>query len=364
MTEEYAKTPVGSMVRQSAPIDLLEPYDPHWLNGRVIVVTGGASGFGAGFVRKWAEHGAIIIVGDINIQKGDQSVRRVIEETGNKNVHFVYCDVADWQSQVNLFKEAVRLSPHGGIDACIANAGIAGIEPLHLPQNLSAAEPKKPNFKVIDVNLYGVLYTTQLALYWLQKNPDSKPCSPNVNPSKDKRDRHLLLVGSMASLAPIVSQPLYGTAKHGVLGLFRSLRASSFVDGVRVTAIFPYFIETPINPTPCRLLLAGGGIGKVEDVVEAATRLVADSRIVGRGLVVGPKVKVKQQENGEWVVLPKDSPEGEERAVWEAYADDFEDSEQFTQKILKVLNGVARVKGWAGWITDVIAAIRYGLFGW
>lgn len=105
-------------------------------------------------------------------------------------------------------------------------------------------------------------------------------------------------------------------------------------------------------------------MGKVEDVVEAATRLVADSRIVGRGLVVGPKAKVKQQESGEWVVLPKDSPEGEERAVWEAYADDFEDSEQFTRKIVKVLNGVARVKGWVGWITDVTVAIRYGLFGW
>ena len=364
MTEEYTRTPIGSMVRQSAPINLAEEYDPRWLNGRVIVVTGGASGFGAGFVRKWAEHGAVIIVGDINVQKGDQSVRRVIAETGNKNVHFVHCDVADWQSQVNLFKEAVRLSPHGGIDACIANAGIAGIEPLHLPQNLGAAEPEKPNFKVIDVNLYGVLYTTQLALHWLQKNPLSKPCSPDVNPSKVKRDRHLLLVGSMASLAPIVSQPLYGTSKHGVLGLFRSLRASSFIDGVRVTALFPYFIDTPINTTPARLILAGGGIGKVEDVVDAATRLVADSRIVGRGLVVGPKVKVKQRENGEWVVLPKHSPEGEETAVWEAYADDFEDSEQFTHNIVQVLNVVARVKGWAGWIADVIAAFRYGLFGW
>jgi len=364
MTGEYTKAPIGSVARQSPPIDLSEPYDPRWLNGKVIVVTGGASGFGAGFVRKWAEHGAVVIVGDINAQKGDQIVRRVIQETGNKSIHFVHCDVTDWQSQVNLFKEAVRLSPHGGIDACIANAGIAGIEPLHLPQNLGVAEPKKPNFKVIDVNLYGVLYTTQLALHWLQKNPGSKPCSPDANPSKNKRDRHLLLVGSMASLAPIVSQPLYGTAKHGVLGLFRSLRASSFVDGVRVTAIFPYFIETPIMPAPGRLILAGGGMGKVEDVVDAATRLVADSRIVGRGLVVGPKVNVKQQESGEWVVLPKDAPEGEVRAVWEAYADDFEDSEQFTRQMMKVLNGVARVKGWAGWVSDVIAAIRYGLFGW
>jgi NAD(P)-dependent dehydrogenase (short-subunit alcohol dehydrogenase family) len=361
MAAEYTKTPIN--VRQSPPLDLSKPYNPDWLKSRVIIVTGGASGFGAGFVRKWAAHGATVIIGDINVEKGDKVARQARQESRNQNIHFVHCDVTDWQSQVNLFKEAVRLSPHGGIDAVIANAGIGGNEPLHMPQDFSGPEPKKPNFKVIDVNLYGVLYTTQLALYWLQKNPGSKPCSPDTDPAKTPRDRHLLLVGSMASLAPIVSQPLYGTAKHGVLGLFRSLRASSFVDGVRVTAIFPYFMETPLMHASGRLLMAGGAMGKAEDVVDAATRLVADSRIVGRGLAVGAKAKVKQEENGEWVVVPKDSPDGEERAVWEAYADDFEDSERFTHQIVRILNRVARAKGWIGWFSDIIAALRYGLFG-
>lgn len=361
MAAEYTRTPVN--VRQSPPLDLSKPYNPDWLKSRVIIVTGGASGFGAGFVRKWAAHGATVIIGDINVENGDKVARQVRQESGNQNIHFVHCDVTDWQSQVNLFKEAVRLSPHGGIDAVIANAGIDGVEPLHMPQDFSGPEPKKPNFKVIDVNLYGVLYTTQLALYWLQKNPGSKPCSPGTDPAKTPRDRHLLLVGSIASLAPIVSQPLYGTAKHGVLGLFRSLRASSFIDGVRVTAIFPYFMETPMVPASGRLLMAGGAVGKVEDVVDAATRLVADSSIVGRGLAVGAKAKVKQEENGEWVVVPKDSPDGGERAVWEAYADDFEDSERFTHQIVRILNGVARAKGWIGWFSDIVGAVRYGLFG-
>lgn len=361
MTAEYKKTPVN--VPQSPPLDLSKPYNPDWLKSRVIVVTGGASGLGAGFVRKWAAHGAVVIVGDINVQKGDQTVRQVQQETGNKNVHFVHCDVADWQSQVNLFKEAVRASPHGGIDAVIANAGISGDEPLQMPQDLSVTEPKKPNFKVIDVNLYGVLYTAHLAVYWLQRNPGSKPSSPKTDPSKTPRDRHLMLVGSIASLAPIVGAPLYGTAKHGVLGLFRTLRISSHIDGIRVTAIFPYFTDTAIVTSGVRLLLGGGALGKVEDVVDAATRLTADSSIVGRGLVIGPKAKVKQEENGEWVVVPKDSSEGEERAVWEAYADDYDDCEQFTKSVVRIVNGVARAKGSIGRLRDIVAAIRYGLFG-
>jgi hypothetical protein len=174
----------------------------------------------------------------------------------------------------------------------------------------------------------------------------------------------LLLVGSMASLAPIPSQPLYGAAKHAVLGLFRNLRTSSYVEGVRVNLICPYFIETPIMPAISRLMLAGGAVGRVSDVVDAATRLTADSSICGRALMVGPKVKVRQrEEDGEWELVSKDEEVGEQRAVWEAYADDFEDSELFMQRIVKILNACAAVRGWQGWASDVWGALKYGIFG-
>jgi NAD(P)-dependent dehydrogenase (short-subunit alcohol dehydrogenase family) len=365
MAQPYKPTPSLQAIKQSPPVDLSKTYDKKWLTSKHIIVTGGANpdGFGAGFVKEWAAAGASIVVGDINVEKGDKTIREIRKETGNKKVYFVHCDVTDWQSQVDLFKEAVKLSPHGGIDCVVANAGVAGIEPLQEPSNLEAAEPKKPNFKIIDVNLTGVLYTTHLALYWLQRNPGSKPCSVDTDPSTNKRDRHILLVGSIASLGPIIAQPLYGASKHAVLGLFRALRASSFVDGVRVNMICPYFIETPILNAGARMVLAGAGVGKVEDVVDAATRLTADSSILGRALCIGPKTRVKQQEDGEWVVLPRHSTEGEEKAVWEANADDFEDVELFTRNLIRVLNGVTALKGWVGWFTDIIRAFKYGIFG-
>lgn len=104
-------------IRQSPPIDITVPYDAAWVDGKVILITGGASGFGAAFVRHWALQGATVIVGDINVAKGDAMCRELNKEIGGKNkVHFVHCDVRDWQSQVSLFKEAVKLSPHGGLD--------------------------------------------------------------------------------------------------------------------------------------------------------------------------------------------------------------------------------------------------------
>ena len=202
-----------------------------------------------------------------------------------------------------------------------------------------------------------MLYTTHLALYWLRKNPGSKPANAAIDPKDRVRDRHLLLVGSMASLGPIPAQPLYATAKHGVLGLFRTLRSTCWIHGIRVNLVCPYFIDTPILTAGARLLLAGGAMGKPEDVIEAATRLTADTRIIGRSLYIGPKLKVMEDGQGEHQLALKAPVK--EKAIWEAFADDFEDSELFGRNIIRLLNSFARTRGWSGWMLDLMKAVRY-----
>lgn len=315
---------------------------------------------GAGYARKWAQHDATIIIGDVNKNLAEKVVDEIRSETKNKNVFFVQCDVTDWDSQVSLFKEARKLSAHGGIDCVVANAGIAGVDKFEQPEFPDPENPPPPNFKTLEVNLIGLLYTTHLALYWLARNPGSTPCSVISHPVSMPRDRHLLLVGSMASLSPLPAQALYGVAKHGVLGCFRSLRATSFAHGIRVNMICPYFIETNIMPVTARTLLAGGGVGKADDVVDAATRLTADTRIIGRSLYIGPKMKVSQDGNGEYQLAMTN---GKERTVWEAYAEDWEDSELFSQNLVRLLNQFTRFRGWGGYITDMVKAVKYGFVG-
>ena len=264
---------------------------------------------------------------------------------------------------MQYFKEAVKLSPHGGIDIVVANAGIAGADEFEMPKGLDAAEPPKPNFKTIDVNLIGVLYTTHLALFYLPKNPNSKPCNSTSDPAKTPRDRCLILVGSMASLSPIPAQPLYGVSKHGVLGLFRTLRSTSFVNGVRVNILCPYFIETPIVEPAARFLLAGGATGKPEDVIEAGTRLAADTRILGRSLYVGPKMTLKRDQDGDCQLAVKEGQQlGQEgEAIWEAYAEDYDDSELFGRNVTRLLNQFTVARGWAGYLSDMGKAIAYAV---
>jgi len=98
----------------------------------------------------------------------------------------------------------------------------------------------------------------------------------------------------------------------------------------------PYYVGTSLLPTEARFMPVDSATGKPEHVVEACTRLMADTRIVGRALVVGPKVKTRLDDEG--MVIPELSEDEKETAVWEAYADDFEQVDAFTAGFIKMLN--------------------------
>lgn len=355
--------PAEATVRQSPPLDFSNIPDDSWVKDKTILITGGASGFGAGFLKRWAKAGANVIIGDVDVQKGDEIIRSLSKETGNRNLHFVHCDVTDWQSQVSFFKEAIRLSPHGGIDTVVANAGIAGQGTLEQPLGLDVANPPPPNLSVISVNLIGVLYTAHLALYYLPRNPGSNSANAKCDPANVHRDRHLLLIGSYAGFMPLPGQALYGSSKHAVVGLYRCLRSTSFSQGVRTNLICPYFIDTPLLTPIGRVILAGGVVGAVEDVVEAATRLTADPRVVGRAISVGPKLKVvENKENGEWE-LAEDEQDAEsvEKSMWEVYPHDFENNDQFQRTMIGIYNRASQLRGWYGWAVDIIKAVSMAI---
>ncbi|KAJ4298744.1 hypothetical protein N0V88_003776 [Collariella sp. IMI 366227] len=269
----------------SDPVDLTKPYDPSTLSGKTVLITGGASGFGAAFARHWASYGAHLIIGDVNDAAGEALVADLRTSPFIKTSQvlvYQHCDVTSWASQLELFQTAIRASPTGTLDAVVAGAGIvergAPTDPQArvfdhppAPANLDPSSP--PPLKVLGVNVTGVMYTTHLALSFLS-NP------PNTQPSRDK---HILLISSIAGLLPLPGQTEYTISKHAVMGLFRTLRATAWPKGIRVNALNPYFVETPLLPPTGMMLLAGGGKGTVEDVVDAATRLMADSQIKGKG---------------------------------------------------------------------------------
>ncbi|CAK7236201.1 hypothetical protein SCUCBS95973_009527 [Sporothrix curviconia] len=375
--------PIGEAVRQSPRIDPKAPYDTASVAGKTILVTGGASGFGAAFARRWAALGAHLAIGDINDEAGEALVAELRTTTpGGQHHHFVHCDVTSWESQAAFFKAAVEHSADRCIHVVVPNAGIAdsntplnqrGFEnpaPFRDANGVvdEAQGPRAPHMPVADVNVTGVLYTTHLAMYWLPRN--------------DGKDRHILFLSSIAGLIPLPGQALYTMSKHAVTGLFRALRRTADVhNDLRVNMLCPYFVATPIMPSPAVAMLAGSGMATVADVVEAATRFVADEAIAGRALVIGPKMLLRslngtavggedddnKSSNSAFDVIasPADSIQvvgaptaaqtaaGEDQAIWECYGEDFEVCETFVSRYMRLLNILTLTRGWAGFFWDL-----------
>lgn len=141
---------------------------------------------------------------------------------------------------MDSFHKAIKLSPTGGTGAVVANAGTTDAHStFERPHGLDTDTPPKPNLFAFNVNLVGVLYTAQLAIFYLPRNARSETVGSSSDPEARRRDKHLLLIGSMASLSPLPGGALYTVSKHGVLGLFRSFRSTAFFNGIRVNMLRP-----------------------------------------------------------------------------------------------------------------------------
>ena len=96
----------------------------------------------------------------------------------------------------------------------------------------SDTDPEKPDLKVLDINLCGVMYTTKLALHYFQKHP-----------LDDKHDRCLILQTSIAAYMDLPGAIQYQVSKYGGRGLMVCLRQKTGLEGVRVNTICPWYVS-------------------------------------------------------------------------------------------------------------------------
>lgn len=357
------------------PSDFSDPPDLSWVSGRTILITGGISGFGRAMARKWASAPGvkpIIILGDIvPTSKGSSIVENLQKETGNPNIHFLNVDVANWESQVTFFRRASALAGVNGIDTVAASAGVGGVDEsrefmaplptsrLDALQKSDCSIPAAPSLKTVDVNLTGSLYTVYLALAHLSARRATRPGGEKSSSA----DGSILLLGSFASILPLPAVSLYGSSKHALLGLFRSLRLTMphTHPNVRLNILCPYFVHTPIVGMDGALILAGGAPAEIEDVVNAATWCVGRSDMRGRALAVSPKM-TREEAKSVGLVTWSDAATTDKEAshdsgatvtqfpiaVWDCYAHDYELSDLFGRRIIKLIEMRTAQRGWRG----------------
>ena len=188
--------------------------------GKVAVVTGGASGIARALGAGLAAQGAHVVLADLD-REGADAAAAELASASKASVHGVALDVRDREAVIGVVDDVV--ARHGRLDLMVNNAGIALGGQSHLM-------PPEHWDRVIDVNLRGVVNGV-LAAY------------PRM---VAQGDGHLVNVASMAGLAPTPLTAAYTMTKHGVVGLSTTLRPEAAMHGVRVTVVCPGAIETPI----------------------------------------------------------------------------------------------------------------------
>ncbi|KAL7275802.1 hypothetical protein RUND412_001234 [Rhizina undulata] len=224
------------------------------LKGKVVVITGGATGIGATTISLLHDLGAYVVMGDTNSEAAEALVAPM------KNVHFVKTDVTDYKSVHALFQKAYSL--HNRIDVTISNAAVVEIGNMFDPDLTEETISNEPAMRVLDVNLKGTIYFSRLAVFYLRKSKAENP---------DSEAGRIVFISSVAGFGEYTGIFLYSASKHGVMGLYRSVKDYLHPsDGIKVNVICPDATDTQMAAEFMPLFKAAGVlINRPEDVAEA-----------------------------------------------------------------------------------------------
>lgn len=195
------------------------------MQDKVAIITGAASGIGAAVARKLASAGARVALVDVDEARG----RALADEVGG---WFVGCDV----SQPEQWRAALAAceADLGVPDYAHLNAGVMSVpadQPLVALDALTLARYRR----IVGVNLDGVVFGLQALL-----------------PRMRARGGAITVTASLVGLVPLPIDPMYAATKHALVGLVRSVAAAEAASPLRINAICPGGVDTPIVPAALR----------------------------------------------------------------------------------------------------------------
>ena len=189
------------------------------LKDKVAIVTGAASGIGKATALLFAEHGAKVVVADIDADRAHQTLISIRDRGGTAT--YVQTDVTISANTEQMVQET--LSRHGQLDILVSSAGIA----MRLPV---ADLPEADWHRCLDVNLTGVYLSAKAAIPAMQEN----------------RGGSIINISSIYGLVGADVRAAYVASKGGVTNLTRGMALDYAEANIRVNCICPGFVETPL----------------------------------------------------------------------------------------------------------------------
>ena len=190
------------------------------LKGKVAIITGAASGIGLEIAHAYAKEGAMVVIADLN-EEGARAAALSLEQYGQKTMA-VAMDVSNEQMVDSAVEKVV--AELGGVDVLVSNAGIQVIERI---ENLEFDKWKL----MMGIHLDGAFLTTRACLRQMYKQ---------------QRGGAIIYIGSVHSKEASPLKAPYVTAKHGLLGLCRTVAKEAAQHGVHANVICPGYVKTPL----------------------------------------------------------------------------------------------------------------------
>ena len=190
------------------------------LNGKVCVVTGAASGIGKRIAEVYAEAGGKVVIADLKLESAEATAQAIRDAGGEALA--VAMDVTDEQQVIDGIAKAV--ATYGQVDVLVSNAGIQIINKI---TDFKFDDWKK----MLAIHLDGAFLTTRECMKDMERR---------------KAPGAIILMGSVHSHVASPLKAPYVTAKHGLLGLARTIAKEGGPLGIRSNVICPGFVRTPL----------------------------------------------------------------------------------------------------------------------
>ncbi|BCR98303.1 SDR family oxidoreductase [Aspergillus luchuensis] len=226
----------------------------------VALITGGTSGIGLDVAQRldltglWKVH----IIGS-NLERGKAAAASL------KNTTFHQADVTKYEQQGNTFQKIFNEEKR--LDFVFANAGVAE-DTVFFSKHETGIPPRPDIAGLTDINLTGAIYTSYLAMHYFRR-------SPEVTMGK----RNLIITSSIGGLYPCMHTPVYSATKHALVGFTRSIGKQLWNEGVKVNAICPGVVITPLITPELKAYFSEKVLITTSDVTNVIFKLISQDDV-------------------------------------------------------------------------------------